>query len=80
MLYYLGDVRFPKEFRVLIAHIASLVAPGGRILMSNFISVNRPESIFSGYVLDFLSSGLVIEHKKTFQDGKKRWVQVVLKK
>lgn len=29
MLYYLGDVRFPKEFDALIKHIVSLSAPGG---------------------------------------------------
>lgn len=79
MLYYLGDVRFPKEFDALIGHIASLVATGGSILMSNFISTNRPGSVFADYIKAFLSHGMVAKRQQTLRNGNKHWIQVVLK-
>lgn len=80
ILYYLGDMRFPIEFNTLGKHIASLIAPRGHILMSNFVSPNRTESSFTGYVSLFASEGFALKTQKIFKDKGRQWVQVVLGK
>ncbi|MEJ0053545.1 MAG: class I SAM-dependent methyltransferase [bacterium] len=77
-LYYLGDLRFPLEFRKAIANIVRLVAPEGRILMVNYISPGRSEKQLREYAALFQAEGMRIEHNDIFSDGPKRWLQTVL--
>ena len=73
VLYYLGDVRFPKEFDKLIAHIYGLLKPMGRILISSRLGFTQ-----DSHITHFLEQGLKIEKEKIFNDGKRNWKQVVL--
>jgi len=78
VLYYLGDVRFPHEFKEVIKGVARLVAPGGRLLMVNYLSPDRDEAQLRSYELLFTQTGMRIEHSSIFTSGKKRWLMSVL--
>ncbi len=80
MLYYLGDTRFPAEFEEVLKHIAGLVAPGGTLLMSNFIAPWSPRERSANYAKQIGQYGLSIEKETVFTEGQKSWHQVVLHK
>lgn len=81
VLYYLGDRRFPSEFTIFILNITKLLAPGGRILFSNYVSgPGRTPDESASYIQLFKESGLFVENQRVFTRSGKTWHQVVLAK
>lgn len=80
VLYYLGDREFPNEFDHIVGKIVSFLSPGGRILMSHYVSSDRPEREVSAYTAAFERRGLTIERSRRFNDGENDWTQAVLRK
>lgn len=80
VLYYLGDTRFPKEFAGVLEHLAKLVAPGGRFLMTNFIAPWNSEKRLGAYVDDLVACGLVVEKDEIFSHADKSWRITVMRR
>lgn len=78
VLYYLGDTRFPEEFKDILRTLVGMLNPGGKILLSNFISPDRPEPMLRNYSETLVSLGLALEQSSVFTDGRKSWLQTVL--
>lgn len=57
VLYYLGDARFPQEFKAFVGQLAHLVAPGGRVLLANHLSAGRSYENIQGYEQLFMQNG-----------------------
>ena len=77
-LYYLGDQRFPEQFKDLISTIAHKVAPGGRLLLSNVIKPWSSKERLLGYAELFAEHGLRVEKDSTFTKDGTSWKQTVL--
>lgn len=80
VLYYLGDERLPEAFNKTVQDIASLLAPGGHLLITTFITKGRTEQQARAYGAQFASFGLHTKHVSTFAEGKRTWVLEVLER
>lgn len=80
VLYYLGDVRFPEEFQAMLKSLVTMLNPGGKILLSNFISPGRDETMLREYTDAFVSLGTSVEKEEIFSEDSKKWLQTVLVK
>lgn len=78
MLYYLGDVRLPREFDSLLRKIVALLAPGGRLLLSNGVTPGRSEAELRAYVSALTALGMHVEREAIFSAGKLRWIQTLM--
>lgn len=79
-LYYLGDTKFPEEFKGVIRNISKLVAPAGNLLMANHIATGRTEDEARGYERQFAENGLKVVKSEIYAEGKKRWLLSVLER
>ncbi len=80
VLYYLGDERFPVDFKKLLRRITDLVQEKGRILLVNYVSPGRNEEQLRSYVNDFVKMGLSLEKNETIKVGQKTFLAAVLRK
>lgn len=78
VLYYLGDVRFPEEFKGVIKNIRTALRRGGRILMTNHVSQGRTTQQVQKYSDLFKAEGLKVEKEMVFVEGKRSWIFTVL--
>lgn len=80
VLYYLGDERFPSEFKRLLRRITDLVQEKGRVLLVNYVSPGRNEEQIQSYVDNFTKMGLFLEKNESIRVGKKIFLAAVLRK
>lgn len=81
VLYYLGDQRFPAEFKELLKRITDLVQEKGRVLLVNYVSPGRNEKQLQSYVNEFIKTGLFLEKNETITTaGGKKFLAAVLRK
>ncbi len=79
VLYYLGDERFPNDFKRLLQQIARIVRPNGRILLVNYIAPWRDEQKLREYEEIFADSGLSLEKTITHSARGKEFLISVLR-
>lgn len=73
VLYYLGDERFPDEFKKLIERIAACVRPGGRILLVHYIAPWRKDEQLKAYEEAFIATGLALEKSQIVTAGERNF-------
>lgn len=80
VLYYLGDERFPMEFRELLRRIANLLQEKGRILLVNYVSPGRSQEKLEAYTNAFVDAGLLLEKNEVIKSNSKTFAVAVLRK
>ncbi len=80
ILYYLGDTLFPDIFTEAVAHIGSLVAKDGEVLVTHFIAPWRDGDTVKMYIRAFAEAGFVLARDVTYRSKEKEWRHLLFKK